>query len=195
MKFRPNEIVLEGATRDFPNIRAAMASPLAKALFAIDGVQRVFFGHDFVTVTKAPDAAWDILKPAIFQALMEHYASGQPIIQEAEPSPAGAQPEDSEVVGLIKDLLETRIRPTVQEDGGDIQFKAFDEESGVVYLQMQGSCSGCPSSSVTLKSGVELMLMHYVKEITGVVAVGEDELKSLNLDQFNKVESKVEAKN
>jgi Fe-S cluster biogenesis protein NfuA len=193
MKFIPqDQVVLEGGTRDFPDIRAALASPLAKGLFAIDGVQRVFFGHDFVTVTKRPDADWNVLKPFIFSTMMDFYSSGQPILSQTTDSSTTIQPDDSETVALIKELLETRIRPAVQDDGGDIRFRGFDEESGVVYLEMQGSCSGCPSSSATLKGGIERMLMHWVKEVTGVVAVDDDELKRLNLNQFNKVEAKAE---
>jgi len=165
-------------SRDFASARAAMDSPLAIRLFRIDGVTRVFLGSDFVTVTKEEDAMWNVIKPEVFSAIMDHFASGEPIVRAAVPSgemggeaeahPHQISPDDSETVQMIKELLETRIRPAVMEDGGDIVFRKFDEETGIVSLELQGSCSGCPSSSVTLKSGVENMLCHYIPEVRAV---------------------------
>ncbi|PON70670.1 Iron-sulfur cluster scaffold [Trema orientale] len=171
LMFYPGKPVMEVGSADFPNARAAMSSPLAKALYGIDGVTRVFFGSDFVTVTRSEDTSWDFLKPEIFAAIMDFYSSGQPIFLDSETAAAkdtAIHEDDSETVAMIKELLETRIRPAVQDDGGDIEYRGFDLETGIVKLRMQGACSGCPSSSVTLKSGIENMLMHYVPEVKGV---------------------------
>ncbi|CAI7828933.1 unnamed protein product, partial [Closterium sp. NIES-53] len=160
---------LSQSSIEFSSARAALASPLAIALFRIDGVARVFLGGDFVTVTKTEESSWDLLKPEIFAALMDFFASGQPVLNpQTEAAAAGGEQQpaedESETVLMIRELLETRIRPAVQEDGGDIDFVDFDEATGIVYLRMKGACSGCPSSSVTLKSGVENMLTHYIPE-------------------------------
>ncbi|XP_010545592.1 PREDICTED: nifU-like protein 4, mitochondrial isoform X2 [Tarenaya hassleriana] len=171
LMFHPGKPVMEVGSADFPNARSAMGSPLAKAIFATDGVVRVFFGSDFVTVTKSDDLSWDALKPEIFAAIMDFYSSGQPLFLDAEAVTAkdtAIHEDDSETVAMIKELLETRIRPAVQDDGGDIEYRGFDPGTGIVKLRMQGACSGCPSSSVTLKSGIENMLMHYVSEVKGV---------------------------
>ncbi|KAK9061340.1 hypothetical protein SSX86_018520 [Deinandra increscens subsp. villosa] len=171
LMFYPGKPVMEVGSADFPNARAAMNSPLAKALYGIDGITRVFFGSDFVTVTKSDDASWDFLKPEIFAAIMDFYSSGKPLFLDSATSASmdtAIHEDDSEIVAMIKELLETRIRPAVQDDGGDIEYIGFDPESGVVKLKMQGACSGCPSSSVTLKSGIENMLMHYVPEVKSV---------------------------
>uniref|UniRef100_A0A0D6QW39 Scaffold protein Nfu/NifU N-terminal domain-containing protein n=1 Tax=Araucaria cunninghamii TaxID=56994 RepID=A0A0D6QW39_ARACU len=171
LMFNPGKPVMEVGSADFPNTRAAMGSPLAKALFGIDGVARVYFGSDYVTVTKSEEASWDILKPEIFAAIMDFYSSGQPLFLDSQ---VGASKDtvitedDDETVAMIKELLETRIRPAVQDDGGDIEYCGFDPETGVVKLRMQGACSGCPSSALTLKSGIENMLMHYVPEVKAV---------------------------
>lgn len=151
LMFLPGEAVLpDGGARTFATPREAMASPLAKRLFQVEGVASVFFGADFVTVTKAEDAAWAVLKPDVFAALTDHYAAGDPALYDAAADPAAAahtvSPDDSEVVAMIKELLETRIRPAVQEDGGDVAFRSFDEATGTVVLKMMGACSGCPSS-------------------------------------------------
>lgn len=180
LMFYPGKPVMEVGSADFPNARTAMNSPLAKALYGIDGVTRVFFGSDFVTVTKSDDASWDFLKPEIFAAIMDFYSSGKPLFLDSATSSSmdtAIHEDDSEIVAMIKELLETRIRPAVQDDGGDIEYIGFDPESGVVKLKMQGACSGCPSSSVTLKSGIENMLMHYVPEVKAVEQEfdGEDE--------------------
>ncbi|KAL5540367.1 hypothetical protein UlMin_043036 [Ulmus minor] len=171
LMYYPGKPVMDVGSADFPNARAAMNSPLARALYGIDGVTRVFFGSDFVTVTKSEDTSWDLLKPEIFAAIMDFYSSGQPLFLDTETAAAkdtAIHEDDSETVAMIKELLETRIRPAVQDDGGDIEYRGFDLETGIVTLRMQGACSGCPSSSVTLKSGIENMLMHYVPEVKGV---------------------------
>ncbi|CAH1438144.1 unnamed protein product [Lactuca virosa] len=171
LMFYPGKPVMEVGSADFPNARTAMNSPLAKALYGIDGVTRVFFGSDFVTVTKSEDATWDFLKPEIFAAIMDFYSSGNPLFLDSTTAASmdtAIHEDDSEIVAMIKELLETRIRPAVQDDGGDIEYIGFDPETGVVKLKMQGACSGCPSSSVTLKSGIENMLMHYVPEVKSV---------------------------
>lgn len=178
LMFYPGKPVMEVGSSDFPNARAAMNSPLAKALFGIDGVTRVFFGSDFVTVTKSDDLSWDLLKPEIFAAVMDFYSSGQPLFLDSKAAAAmdtAIHDDDSETVAMIKELLETRIRPAVQDDGGDIEYRGFDLDTGIVKLRMQGACSGCPSSSVTLKSGIENMLMHYVPEVKGVEQEFDDE--------------------
>jgi Fe-S cluster biogenesis protein NfuA len=170
LKFLPGRVVMDKGTMDFAGADTAAASPFAKRLFAVEGVQRVFFGADFVTVTKADDKDWQILKPSILGGIMEHYTSGEPVLAgEAAASAGDASADDDEVVAQIKDLLETRIRPAVAQDGGDIVYHDFRD--GVVYLQMQGSCSGCPSSTATLKMGIENLLKHYVPEVVEVQAV------------------------
>jgi len=177
LMFQPGREVYTEGSKNFSSAREAMVSPLAKRLFAIDGVTNVFFGVDFVTVTKGEDADWETVKPQTFEALMDFFASGAPIIDESALDSSGTSitEDDDEIVAMIKELLETRIRPAVAEDGGDIVFKSFNEESGLVTVQLQGSCDGCPSSSVTLKSGIENMLMHYVPEVKGVVQAGQED--------------------
>ena len=172
LKFLPGQTVLGAGTADFPTAEAADKSPLAARLFKINGIKGVFFGNDFVTVTKAEETEWDHVKPAILGAIMEHFQSGQPVILgEAENSGhAEHSGEDAEVVGQIKELLDTRVRPAVAQDGGDITFHGF--ERGVVYLHMQGACAGCPSSTITLKMGIENLLRHYIPEVTEVRPVG-----------------------
>ncbi|XP_071738813.1 nifU-like protein 4, mitochondrial [Rutidosis leptorrhynchoides] len=171
LMFYPGKPVMEVGSADFPNARTAMNSPLAKALFGIDGVTRVFFGSNFVTVTKSDDtSSWDFLKPEIFAAIIDFYSSGKSLFLHSSTAAAldtAIHQDDSETVAMIKQLLETRIRPAVQDDSGDIEYIGFDPESGIVKLKMQGACSGCPSSSGTLKSGIENMLMHYVPEVSG----------------------------
>ena len=168
LKFLPGREVMEAGTVDFANVETASRSPLATRLFAINGVTRVFFGNDFVTVTKG-DEEWQHIKPAVLGAIMEHFTSGDPTMLDGEAQVGGAAEGDSEIVIQIKDLLDTRVRPAVAQDGGDIVFHRF--EDGVVYLTMQGACSGCPSSTATLKSGIENMLRHYVPEVQEVRAV------------------------
>ena len=173
LKFLPGQAVLESGTADFPTADGAEASPLVTRIFKVPGVAGVFLGNDFVTVTKANDIEWDHIKPAILGAIMEHFQSGQPVMTTEGGSASGHAEhsgEDSEIVGQIKDLLDTRVRPAVAQDGGDITFHGF--ERGVVYLHMQGSCSGCPSSTITLKMGIENLLRHYIPEVTEVRPIG-----------------------
>ena len=175
LKFLPGKEVLEGGTKDFRSFKEAQASPLAKRLFQIESVVGVMLANDFIAVSKAEDADWLTLKPQVFASIMDFYAAGEPAMlgEDAEEVDSlEIHDDDSEVVQMIKELLDMRIRPSVQEDGGDIKFHGFDEESGVVTLEMQGSCSGCPSSSVTLKSGIENMLMHYIPEVKEVENIG-----------------------
>lgn len=178
LKFIPGKPVLSSGTRDFRNFREAQLSPLAKKFFQMDGISGVFLATDFVTVSKQEDADWLTLKPQIFAGIMDFYSSGEPALSEEDGANVDSleiTDDDSEVVQMIKELLDMRIRPSVQEDGGDIEFHGFDEDSGVVLLKMQGSCSGCPSSSVTLKSGIENMLMHYIPEVKEVRALNDEE--------------------
>lgn len=192
LMFIPGKPVMESGSMNFSTAREAMASPLAKKLFLIDGVQQVFFATDFITVSKSDDYSWSTLKPEIFAAITEFYAADEPIMYDSSQSSSSAdmtiQEDDSEVVAMIKELLETRIRPAVQEDGGDIVFCDFDEDCGVVTLKMMGACSGCPSSSVTLKSGIENMLMHYIPEVKGVVEADPDESELEGHKAFQKLE-------
>lgn len=167
LKFLPGRQVMIAGTADFAAAEAAARSPLALRLFAIDGVEGVFLGSDFVTVAKSGDADWSMLKALVLSALLEHFASGAPAVVESADADNGAATEDdSTVVRQIKEILDTRVRPVVAQDGGDIIFNRF--EDGVVYLHMQGSCSGCPSSTATLKSGIENMLRHFVPEVVEV---------------------------
>lgn len=190
--FLPGKQVLESGSRNFANAREGMVSPLAKRLFLIDGVTQVFFGTEFITVTKTDDYSWSVLKPDIFAAITEFYASNEPALYNVELDPTSADhtitEDDDEVVAMIKELLETRIRPAVQEDGGDIAFRSFDADTGVVTLKMMGACSGCPSSAVTLKSGIENMLMHYIPEVQGVVEADPDEGELEGHKAFAKLE-------
>ena len=169
LKFLPGQQVMATGTADFPNREAAANAPLAERLFAIDGVVGVFLGSDFVTISKRDDTEWYLLKPTILGALMEHFASGQPAVLGESGSPAEEPGDQDEVVQQIRELLDTRVRPAVAQDGGDITFEGFD--NGVVFLRMQGACSGCPSSTMTLKAGVENLLRHYVPEVVEVRAV------------------------
>jgi Fe-S cluster biogenesis protein NfuA len=167
LKFLPGRIVLEQGTADFADAEAAQRSPLARRLFDVDGVERVFLGSDFITVTKSAAQDWQIMKPAVRGGIMEHFTSGDAVLHpEATTGAAASAEEEDEIVTQIKELLDTRIRPAVAQDGGDIVFHSY--EDGVVYLHMQGSCSGCPSSTATLKMGIENLLRHYVPEVVEV---------------------------
>lgn len=196
LKFLPNTKVLEQGTRDFPNIVSAKDSPLAKHLFRVEGVKAVFFGQDFITVTKADDETeWKLLKPHIFAAIMDFFTTGLPVVNEdgTENIAEDTRPKegDSETVLMIKELIETRIRPTVQEDGGDIVYMGF--EDGVVKLKLQGSCTGCPSSSVTLKAGIQNMLQFYVPEVKSVEQT-LDESDKVAQEEFQKLEDTIRRK-
>jgi len=173
MKFIPGREVLGEGSREFRSIDEATVSPLAEALFEIEGVERVFLGPDFLTVAKAsPAIDWGHLRAPILAAVMDHFTSGAPTLREAggeEGHDTGAyEGETAQVVAEIIEVLDTRVRPAVAQDGGDILFNRFDPKTGVVFLHMKGACSGCPSSSATLKAGVENLLRHYVPEVTGV---------------------------
>ena len=173
LKFLPGRDVLGAGTREFRDAIEGAASPLASALFAVDGVTRVFFGPDFLTVTKSAERDWAHLKAPILAEIMDYYTSAAPLMDDS--AEAGHADDDTiyegetaQIVAEIKDLLDTRIRPAVAQDGGDILFSKFEPDTGVVWLHMRGACSGCPSSSATLKAGVENMLKHYVPEVTRV---------------------------
>ena len=171
LKFLPGRDVLGTGAIDFPDAEAAARSPLAAQLFAIDQVAGVFFGGDFITVTKST-GEWQHLKPAILGAIMDHFVSGAPLLTEESDNSDGHADHDgpdSEVVVQIKELLDTRVRPAVAQDGGDITFHGYEE--GTVFLSMRGACAGCPSSTMTLKHGIENMLRHYIPEVTAVEAV------------------------
>lgn len=168
LKFLPGGQVLENGSHEMQSAEEARVSPLASALFAIDGVSGVFFGPDFISVTKS-NGEWQNLKPAILGAIMEHLMSGGPILSPDAADQARHEffaPEDAETVATIKDLLETRVRPAVAGDGGDIVFRGFKD--GVVYLQMKGACSGCPSSTATLKRGIQNLLCHFLPDVKAV---------------------------
>jgi Fe-S cluster biogenesis protein NfuA len=175
MKFIPDKMLLEpGQSMNFPNAVAAVRSPLAKMLFRNEMVQGVFIGSTFVTVTKDEDSEWDEVKSIVFADLMEFLSSGEPVLLGEMPvSDTTILPDDSEDVALIKTLIETRIRPSIQDDGGDVIFKGFID--GVVFLQLQGACTSCSSSSVTLKNGVEKMLKHWSSSVISVVAIESEE--------------------
>lgn len=171
LKFLPGRDVSEDP-RDFVNAQEAAASPLAEALFQLDGVTGVFFGYDYVSVTReAQGLEWAQMKAPILAAIMDHFVSGAPLLRGGAFSSADPDGEDTEIIAEIKQLLDSRIRPAVAQDGGDILFDAFDEETGVLSLRMRGACAGCPSSSATLKAGVEQMMKHYVPEVTRVEQV------------------------
>ncbi|OAF08925.1 NifU family protein [Bradyrhizobium neotropicale] len=173
LKFIPGRVVLDGGPMEFSTREAAARSPLAEKLFDVPGVTGVFYGSDFITVTKA-GGEWQQLKPAILGAIMEHYMSGVPLLADgAAPSDAdldGADEffdeADAETVDMIKDLIETRVRPAVANDGGDITFRGFKD--GIVYLNMKGACSGCPSSTATLQHGIQNLLKHFVPDVVEV---------------------------
>lgn len=177
LKFIPGMPVMEAGVFEFEDGHAAQASPLAEKLFQIQGVTRVFYGADFISVSKNEMIEWDYLKTRIMAAIMDHFTTGMPLFKEgfgnkdsaSEESEAGSA-FDSEIVLQVKELIDTRVRPMVAMDGGDIIFKSMDQD-GVVYLKMRGACSGCPSSTVTLKSGIENMLKHFVPEVSEVKAV------------------------
>jgi len=169
LKFLPGKSVVGDGTANFADASDAGRSPLATRLFAIEGVAGVFLGSDFVTVTKSDDREWDVMRPQILGGIMEHYQSGRPVLEDATGDGDEADGDDDPIVKQIKELIDTRVRPAVAQDGGDIVFKGF--EGGIVSLHMQGACAGCPSSTATLKHGIENMLRHYVPEVQEVRAV------------------------
>uniref|UniRef100_V9L610 NFU1 iron-sulfur cluster scaffold homolog, mitochondrial n=1 Tax=Callorhinchus milii TaxID=7868 RepID=V9L610_CALMI len=192
LKFLPRCQVAESGSIDFPNVSTAHCSPLAQQLFQIEGVKSVFFGRDFITITKQNEIEWKDLRPRVSAALVDFFASGLPIMTEEVSQADSAQSqdgeEDDEVVAMIKELLDTRIRPIVQEDGGDIVYKGF--ENGIVKLKLVGSCTGCPSSIVTLKSGIQNMLQFYIPEVDGVEQV-QDEVDEANITALSELEKRL----
>ncbi|MCC6914783.1 MAG: NifU family protein [Rhodospirillaceae bacterium] len=174
LKFLPGRPVLETGVADFTSRDAAARSPLARLLFEIDGVAGVFLGSDFVTVTKTNEKNWQVLKPMVLGAIMDHFTANVPVMEAGEDAATddaefNDEGVDGEIIEQIKELIETRVRPAVAQDGGDIVYKGF--KNGTVYLNLRGSCAGCPSSSATLKMGIENMLKHYVPEVLQVEAV------------------------
>jgi Fe-S cluster biogenesis protein NfuA len=176
-KFLPGQVVMDAGTRDFADAESAEASPLAEALFASGLVEGVFYGRDFISVTAAPAVSWPDLEPVVLETLLDHFVGGAPLfrpgtaagIAVADDPAFEENPDDAEIVDQIKDLIETRVRPAVAQDGGDIIYKGYKD--GRLYLSMHGACSGCPSSAVTLKRGIESLIRHYVPEVESVEAV------------------------
>lgn len=178
IKFMPGRKVMPSGTRDFASPEEAEASPLAEALFTLGDVEGVFFGSDFVSVTAGPGTSWQQLKPDVLAILLDHFVADMPLFKPATAAGISVpeadagftdDPADAEIIDQIKELIETRVRPAVANDGGDIVYRGFDK--GKVFLKMQGACAGCPSSSATLKQGIEQLLKHYVPEVTEVLAV------------------------
>ena len=177
-KFLPGQAVMEAGTRDFADSESAEASPLAAVLFASGMVEGVFFGRDFVSVTAAPGVSWADLEPVVIETLLDHFVTGAPLFVPGtaagihiadEPAAIEEDPADADIIDQIKDLIETRVRPAVAQDGGDIVYKGYRD--GRLYLSMHGACSGCPSSTVTLKRGIESLIRHYVPEVETVEAI------------------------
>ena len=179
LKFLPGRDVLGRGSRDYANAEAATDSPLAQALFGVDGVERVYLGGDFLSITKSEAIEWPHLKPHVLAAIMDHYTAGRPVVLEAGEDAGDDSGEDdivyegdaAAIVKEIKEIIEARVRPAVARDGGDITFHSWNGETGIVRLNMRGSCAGCPSSALTLKQGIENMLRHYVPEVNGVEQV------------------------
>lgn len=196
LKFLPGQPVMESGTAEFLDTRSSMSSPLAKKLFGVDGVKGVFYGPDFVTVSKDSEHKWSLLKPEIYANIMEFFQTGQSLF----PDPNDQQGSndtlildtDSETVAMIKELLDTRVRPAIQEDGGDLEYRGFGEDTdGIVRVKLKGSCRGCDSSTVTLKTGIERMLMHYIPEVKAVEQVLDRE-EEVQLEEFAKLEARLE---
>lgn len=195
LKFIPGVPVMDDGSAEFLDTRSALKSPLAIRLMGIEGVKAVFYGPDFVTVSKDSETAWAVIKPEVYSILMEFFSSSQPLFRSDEDREAAGPQDtrildtDSETVAMIKELLETRVRPAIMEDGGDIEYRGFSDE-GIVEVKLKGSCRGCDSSTVTLKSGIERMLMHYIPEVKGVEQVLDQE-EEIALQEFNKLEEKL----
>jgi Fe-S cluster biogenesis protein NfuA len=177
LKFMPGQAVMDGGTRDFATPEEAESSPLAEAIFSTGDVEGVFFGRDFISVTAAPSVEWKDLKPQVLTVLLDHFSSGAPLFKAGSAGNISIDPDlglvedpaDADIVAQIKELIETRVRPAVAQDGGDIVYRGF--QNGKVFLAMHGACSGCPSSTMTLKQGIESLLKHYVPEVEAVEAV------------------------
>ncbi|KAI0307513.1 scaffold protein Nfu/NifU N terminal-domain-containing protein [Multifurca ochricompacta] len=195
LKFIPGAPVMEMGSAEFLDTRTALTSPLALRLFGIEGVKAVFYGPDFVTVTKDSENPWSVLKPEVYSILMEFFSSGQPLFRsEEDRENAGPQDTrildtDSDTVAMIKELLDTRVRPAIMEDGGDIEYRGFTDD-GIVQIKLKGSCRGCDSSTVTLKTGIERMLMHYIPEVKGTEQVLDEEEKIAQVE-FSKFEQRL----
>lgn len=176
-KFLPGEAVMDSGTRDFADADSAEASPLAQALFATGMVEGVFYGRDFISVTAAPGVSWTDLEPVVVESLLDHFVTGAPLFKpgtaagiEVASGPSFEEdPDDSEIIDQIKELIETRVRPAVAQDGGDIVYRGYKD--GTLYLAMQGACQGCPSSAITLKRGIESLIRHYVPEVESIEAI------------------------
>ena len=166
MKFLPGREVMPQGTLEITDAKGASASPLAEALFTIDGVKGVFLAREFITVTKSADKDWQVLKPSILTTIMEHFTSNRPTVTQAAEATAAPNPDEDNIVKQIREILDMRVRPAVAQDGGDITFQSF--EDGVLYLNLKGSCAGCPSSTATLKAGIENMMKHYIPEVKEV---------------------------
>ncbi|CAH7674496.1 scaffold protein Nfu/NifU N terminal-domain-containing protein [Phakopsora pachyrhizi] len=201
IKFIPGvKVMKNGTTKEFLSGDDTRSSPLARSLLSVPGVKSIFFGPDFISINKDPEENWSTTKPEIFSLLMEFFSSAgnhDILIDSQSSSPGGPidtriNDDDDEVVGMIKELLDTRVRPAIQEDGGDLEYKGFDEQTGVVSLMLKGSCRGCDSSSVTLKNGIERMLMHYIPEVQSVEQV-ESEEEKVSKDEFEKFEARLRA--
>ena len=177
-KFLPGQTVMETGSRDFPNVESAEASPLAEALFATGLVDGVFFGRDFISVSAAPGVHWEALEPEVLGILLDHFVGGAPLFKPgtaagisiaADDAGFEDDPADAEIIDQIKELIDTRVRPAVAQDGGDIVYRGYRD--GTLYLAMQGACSGCPSSAITLKRGIEGLIKHYVPEVEAIEAI------------------------
>eukprot|EP00050_Salpingoeca_kvevrii_P007200 m.294482 g.294482 ORF g.294482 m.294482 type:complete len:261 (-) comp13001_c0_seq1:891-1673(-) len=193
LMFLPGCDVLPTGTREFDSTEGARESPLARQLLRLDGVKSVFFASDYVSIVKDDDMSWSLLKPHVFAVLMDFFSSNQPVlIESAASSDTTPGEEDDDIVLQIKELLDTRIRPAVQEDGGDILYMGF--ENGIVKLKLQGACTSCPSSEVTLRHGVEQMLMHYIVEVDGVEQVEDTELDRINNEVLDRMEQNMAKK-
>ncbi|KAI0344281.1 HIRA-interacting protein 5 [Trametopsis cervina] len=197
LKFVPGVPVMEDGSAEFLDTRSALKSPLAIRLMGIEGVTAVFYGPDFVTVSKDAETAWAVVKPEVYSILMEFFSSSQSLFRSEEDREAAGPQDtrildtDSETVAMIKELLETRVRPAIMEDGGDIEYRGFSDE-GIVQVKLKGSCRGCDSSTVTLKSGIERMLMHYIPEVNGVEQILDQEEQIAN-EEFEKLEKRLES--
>ncbi|CAE6429633.1 unnamed protein product [Rhizoctonia solani] len=199
LKFIPGVEVMSSGTAEFVDTRSALVSPLAIRLFGIEGVRSVFFGPDFVTVSKDSENTWSTIKPEIYSVIMEHFTSGSPLFRSDEDREAAGPQDtrildtDSDTVAMIKELLETRVRPSIMEDGGDIEYRGFNETTGIVQVKLKGSCRGCSSSTVTLKTGIERMMTHYIPEVKAVEQILDQE-EAIALDEFAKLERRIQEK-
>jgi len=197
LKFIPGVNVMGEGTAEFLDTRSSLASPLAIRLMGVEGVKAIFYGPDFVTVSKDSENPWAVIKPEVYSILMEFFSSGQSLFRSAEDKEAAGPQDtkildtDSETVAMIKELLETRVRPAIMEDGGDIEYRGFEDE--IVKVKLKGSCRGCDSSTVTLKTGIERMLMHYIPEVKGVEQVLDQE-EEIALNEFGKLEQRLSQK-